>query len=228
MGRLFVAGSSNRIQIGTAGLSGFNFLSGTIAICLQFVTLPAAGTFLASNASSGASLDFYQSTTDLHHYDVTNDRSATSSLVTATTYILVDRKAAGTATPGFSIFRFSTGAWTHLTASGTNVDSATNTQATMGSFADASASDALDATVFAIAAWPQYAMSTLEAERLVSPNWSRWRPTLWDFWDPSRDNSDMTSSLGRLNVKQTSRTGAARGTVQPPPGWGSMPIRHRR
>lgn len=228
MGRLFTAGSSHRIQVGSTGLAGFDFRFGTIAACLNFTALPAAGTIMASNATSGASFDFYQSAAELHWYDVSNDRSASMALATATTYIIAATKATGSATPTFHKYVFSTNAWTHTAGSGTNVDSAANTSVTIGSFQDAAAADALDATVFAIGAWSGYVMSNAEVERLVNPNWGRFNPTMWDFWDTSRDNSDMSSTLGRYLVKQTARTGAARGTVAPPPGWGSTPVRHRR
>lgn len=237
MGRKFVLASGNYLEVGTAGLAGFDYRFGTIAAVLNFASLPGVSTsadFFATNHSAGACVDFSLSnsagTVSLDLYDGTNTRQAFGgAFSTGVNYLLAVTKATGTATGRVHMYVFSTNTWTHAALSGTSVDSAANTALTLGA-ADASGSTSfgLNGDMFAVAAWSGYAMSDQEVEQLARPDWGRSNPSMWDFWDTSRDGGDMMNTLGRYNVRQTARAGGLRGTVSPPAGWGSLPRRHRR
>lgn len=234
MGRKFIGASSNRIHVGTAaGLAGFDFRWGTLAMCLNLASTPGVGVGCAlfsvnggtfevtiNNSGTGAQVDVW---------DNTIDRTAlTGSFATNTHYVLVFTKATGAATSRLHLYVFSTNTWTHVNASGTSADAAANTSLTIGSDSDSASVEPLDGEVFAVGAWPAYVLSDLEVERLSRGDWGWLNPGFWDQWDTSRDSGDMLTTLGRYPVKQTARTGAVRGTLAPPPGFRMSPVRHRR
>lgn len=238
MGRRFARASGNYIEIGTtAALAGFDYRFGTIAAVLNFASLPVIATsndFFCTNHSVGACADFSVNnnggTISFDYYDGTNGRNAFSgAFSTGVTYLLAVTKATGTATGRAHMYVFSTNTWTHAALSGTNVDAAANTTLTLGAADNTgSTSFAFDGDLFAIGAWSGYAMSDQEVEQLVRPDWGRFNPSLWEFWDSSRDSLDLSGGLGRHRPVQTARVGGLRGTAAPPPGWGSLPVRHRR
>lgn len=227
MGRLF---SSSWITVGTAAaLSGFDYRFGTFAACVQFSAVSSVQVLASTNNTTGACfwLGHVDTGGGFRCYDGSGNCDSGIDPVTGTPYVVVVSKATGTATPRFNVYRFSTNVWTSANGGTTQVNSAANTSLVLGA-ENSSGTNPLTATVFAVAAWPGYVMSDSEVRLLTAPNWGRLNPGLWDFWDTSRDNGDMLSTIGRYPMKQTARTGAARSTVAPPPGWGSMPVRHRR
>lgn len=232
MGRRFTGASSERIQIGSAGLAGFNFNYGTVAVCGYLVSHTVYGAYLATN---GGTLEL--SVTDTAAGDgrvawfdgVQEDRS-TTSLTNGEAAIKVWTKATGAVLARLHIFRFTTGAWVHETGTfgGAANDAATTTAVTIGSFADAASSDPLDEEIWAIATWPNVVMSDQQVERLARGGWASTEPGFLEEWAHGREVGDMGTTIGRNPVRQTGRTGTTRGAQPPPPGFRFSINRRRR
>lgn len=226
MARRFTASTSDRIYIGAAGLAGLNFTFGTFACVIQFVTLPAFGTILATNEESGASFTIYAAGTTSRIYDGTSERDG-PTLTTGVQYLYAFTKATGTATGRFHIYRFNTNTWTHQAASGTSVNSAANTSVAIGAYADAT-SDNLDAELWAIALWQGVVMTDSETEELSRGRWLETSPTFFEQWTDGREVGDMPRTLGRQPARQTARTGTTRGVQPQPAGFRFGPVHRRR
>lgn len=232
MGRLFTAASSHRIQIGSAGLAGFNFTCGTLIACVQHTTVSGVQTYFCTNGGvTPTCFDFLANGTALEFYNANaSDPNVTAAvgLVAGEPILVAITKATGNTTPTMHYYRFSTNTWVHTAANAARIDGSTVTSVTIGSFQDAATSEPLNAEMFAIAAWPTYPMSSLEIEKLSFGDWGRWNPPFWYQFDTSRDNGDTGRSLGRYPTMQTARTGATRGTAKPPGGFRMSPVSHRR
>lgn len=234
MGRRFTAASSERIQVGSAGLAGFNFLFGTFAAWVNITSYPTGGNygaFATTNAGSGACFEASIVAGTLKDlFDGTNDRTAAGPTAGATV-LVGTTKASGTATARTHLYVPSTNTWTHGTYSGTSVNSATVTALTLGNEQDSNTAGlgSLNAEVWQIAMWSALVMSDGEFERLArTRDWKRLGPDFFDSWSDGREQGDMANTLGRFNVRQTGRTGTTRGTATRPPGMGTYPPRHRR
>lgn len=231
MGRLFTAASSHRIQIGSAGLAGFNLTYGTVAACVQHTTVSGLQTYFCTNAAASNCFDFVANGTALEFFNANaSDPNVTAAvgLVAGEPILVAITKATGNSTPTMHYYRFSTNTWVHTAANAARVDGSTVTSVTIGAFQDSTASEHLNGEMFAVAAWPTYAMSSAEIERLAPGDWGRWAPPFWYQFDTSRDNGDTGRSLGRYPTIQTARTGATRGTAKPPAGFRMSPVSHRR
>lgn len=225
MGRLFTAASSDRIQVGSAGLNGFNFLYGTFAVCTYIV---GSATFDCYYASNGGTHELLTSSGKMAWWDNVSEADGATNVATGAQMILVWAKNSGANLPRFHQYRFATGAWVHENGNHSEVDAATVTSVTLGAFTDAAASDALDSEVFAMAAWNKVVFSDSEVERLPRGNWLNLAPDFYEQWSDGREVGDMTRTLGRYPMRQTGRTGTTRGAQKPPPGFRMDARRHRR
>lgn len=219
--RRFTSASSERIVIGSTGLAGFDWRWGTMAAVFNCTTIVPAGTIVSlNNAATG--IDFY--TSDLSSgsvrlYDGSGDSNG-PTITAGVTYLGGFSKASGTATPRFHMLNTATGVWTHADGSGTQTDSSATTIVTFGSYQDASASDALNGELGAVACWHGWAMSDQEFERLAKGNWASRSPGLLVEFISAQDSvGDMPRTCGRNRVMQTARTGSTLGTVAKPAGW---------
>lgn len=232
MGRRFTAASNERVYVGAAGLGGLNFTFGTFAAVVNFASFTAAGTILATNDQTSPSFTcYFASGNGLKYYDGTTDTLliASGSFSTAVTYVIAVTKATGTATARSHLYVPSTNTWTHAAAAATTVNSATNTSLSIGTFADNTARDPIDADIFAVALWQGVVMTDSECERLARGNWANSAPDFHEEWiQHGHELGDMTSTLGRRTVKQTTRTGTTRGTTRPPAGFRPAVQRRRR
>lgn len=227
MSRRFTAASNERIAIGSAGLAGFNFTYGTFAVVANNFSLPANASYFSTNNATGACANFALSSGVMALYDGNLSRTG-QTLSTGVTYVFGFTKATGTATARHHSYNPTTNAWTHQAASGTNVDGATATILVLGAFADATASEPIDADVFAIGFWQGVVMTDSEFERLARGNWLNYSPDFYEQWTDGRDTGDMMTTLGRRGSKQTARTGTTRGTTKPPAGFRFAVQRRRR
>lgn len=219
--RRFTAASSERIYVGSTGLGGFDWRWGTIAAVVHFPTLSGAETIVAFNDSNAA--DFYMNSSNsaLRLYDgATGSDSLGPTISAGVTYVCGVSKATGTVTPRFHVYTATTGVWSHSDGASTVADSAQTTSIGIGSFADASASDALNGELGAVAAWPSWSMSDQEFERLARGNWASRSPGLLVEFISAQDSvGDLPRALGRHRVAQTSRTGTTLGAAAKPAGW---------
>lgn len=230
MARRFTRASSERINIGSAGLAGLNFQWGTIAVCAYDVTNPGAAAgmaYVGTNQFTGdlAYIGIGNNLADW--YDGTTERVGSTAVEIAEPLVVVATKASGSATPRFHKYRFNTNTWLHENGDGANVDGATATSFTLGAEADSSPFAALDAEVWAIGIWPSRVMTDSECERLARGNWLNYGPAFYEQWTDGREVGDMVTTLGRNRSRQTSRTGTTRGAQKPPPGF-RMDARRRR
>lgn len=230
MGRRFTAASSERIQIGSAGLNGFNFNFGTFAVCGYLISHTTYGSYFAVNGGT-SEISVTDTGGVLAWFDGISEARGITAVTLNESMVLVWTKATGAVLPVGHLYKFSTGVWVHEslnTGSPSVADAATTTAVTIGSYQDAGSTDPLDAEVWAIAAWPSLVMSDQQVERLARGGWASTEPTLHEEWVHGREVGDMGTTIGRIPVRQTARTGTTRGAQPPPPGFGFSISRRRR
>jgi hypothetical protein len=230
VGRHFTSPNDIIVISTAAHLAGFNYTSGTGAVVAEHVSLPAGGEQWVSintpTSTFEAAVNSFWDADSPTYWDGANGRTATSITIPTNEQILLAwDKFAGTAVARFHLYRFRTNTWVHANTNGTNVDSTTVSQMCLGGNADDTTS--IDADVWAIGIWPDHAMEDGEVERLAKGNWLNYNPAFYEQWSDGREVNDMTRTLGRYPVRQTSRSGTTRGVNVPPPGF-RMDARRRR
>lgn len=218
MGRRFTSASTEKIDVGAAGLAGLNYTYGTLALLVNNVTNPASSSFFVENAS-GAGTQYVAwgtNTAQESLYDGTNERLG-FTMTAGDTLLIGYTKATGTATARFHTYVFKTSTWTHSAAAGTSVDGAATTRFSIGS-ADNSG-DYANAEIWALGLWQGQVMTDSEFERLARGNWPNFAPSGFVQFSDGREFGDMVQTLGRYPFRQTARTGTTRGVQPPPPGF---------
>lgn len=229
MGRHFVGGSAENIYVTSGGLKGFSFLFGTFAAWVNLTSYSGDQGIVVTNDVSGARFALYLSASlgnAFDYWDGSNDRSAAGPAAGVTTLIGIT-KASGTQTARSHKWVPSTGTMTHAALNGTSVNSAATASLAIGA-GSIIGIDAFTGDMWQVAMWNAVVMSDGEWERLARwSDWSRFAPDFYHRDSDGREVGDMSRTMGRYKVTQTSRTGTSRGTLTPPPGFGSSARRRR-
>lgn len=230
MGRRFTAASNDNIHVGTtAGLAGFDYRYGTVAVWCHVVTYPGGfAALLATNVGSGDSFYWGFDGVNMGCWDGTATNTMSTGMPAAdTTALFGTTKATGSVALRGHVYIPSTNTFAHNDFTGLTRDSAAVTSLTIGA-GSSGGGDASDVEMHEAAMWPGVVMSDSEWARLArTRDWGRLGPGFHcRFTDGKEAPVDMTSSLGRYRVKQTSRSGTSRGVKRHPSG-GYPPNRRR-
>lgn len=236
--REFSNATDDDIIFATGALSGLQY--GTIAAIIKRTSVSNYRPIFNPHNAAGTALGsflLWQSGNVLTWFELPSRSSGATSLTANVWYLIVVRKAQGTATPRFSLYNFTSGLWTHQAGASSMTDWAS--PGTDGSirFTYETETDNLDGRIAARAAWanalpwsPDAAGDTaLEAAGLQTSlqNWLTSDPSaLWAFNQSSIATpvSDLTGS----GANQLSIVGTTVVTGDDPPGFAFDASRWRR
>lgn len=232
MSRHFTRASDEFIASTTAaGLAGFVFTWGTMAVAFQVASVSGSAHTLCKVYGGTRAADMYVGNPEINYFTGTTADTVSNgfglTVVANTPMIGVVAKAAGSATPRHSLYNFPTATWTHVNGDSVQDDSDSTSWITGAYQHDFASADQLDGEIWAIGVWPKIAMTDSEVERLAAGDWLRYQPAFYEQASDGHEVGDMARTLGRHRVSQTSRTGTTRGAVKPPPGF-RMCVQRRR
>lgn len=227
MGRRFTAASNEMIHCATTPtLAGFDYRYGTTAAWVNVVSYPGGfAAILCTNASSGACFNWGFDGTVMGCWDGGGMQHGSTPPSAGTTFLVGTSKATGSVPLRSHMYVPSTNTFTHADFGGVTGDSAAVTSLTLGAN---STGDFADIELFEAAMWNKTVMADGAWERLArTRDWGRFAPDFHKrFTEKDEAPVDMSTSLGRFRVRQSSRTGTTRGTRRHPMG-GSPPNRRR-
>ena len=149
----------------------------------------------------------------LAYWDGTSERHSGAMTLPAADewYLGAFRRAAGTTTGTFSLYRYSTSGWSHQAASGTNVNLTAWSNICYGN----STNETIDGNLLIGGAWDsQLSQATIETLELDKPSWTTAAPDEAHRFDTA---GTITPFVG-VGTQSTS-VGATLDTGDAPSGW---------